>query len=179
VGGFTTAAPMIAAVEGAARRAAAEEVQIAVAADLAKDATLLRLEGDVALGRTFAVRASVAYKGFWVRRTVSVSQDEEPSAAWADAAARFRAVAGELGSGADLAGKINGGFKHWSLNGPFGGNPLADLADDGGIYRRIGTGSVVNLSVQAETADGPWLGSGPVLLADNGDYRENSQAIFS
>ena len=180
-GGFDRAAPLIAAVEGTARRAAAEEVQIAIAPDLAQDTTFRRLEGDAVLGSCHAVRATVAYKGFWVRRTVTLSQGGEMSAAmsanWADAAARFRAAAAGLGTGAAAATAIDGGFKHWSLTGPFGGNPLADLADSVSAYRRIGAGSIVNLAVHMETADGPWLGSGPVLLAAGSD--DAAQPLFA
>ena len=164
--GFERASALIGAIDGAARRAAAEDVQIAVAPDLAQGTDFLRFEGDAALGATFAVRVTVAYKGFWVRRTVSLSRGEAP-ASWADAAARLRAVIEALGTGAELSDHMNSAFRHWSAVGPVGGHPLADLADQAAKYRRIGAGSVVSLSVNTDLPDGPWLGGGPVHLAAN------------
>lgn len=58
---------MIAAVERAARNLGAEEIYIAVARDLDRDCRLMRIEGAAELGQTFALRATIAYKGTWVR----------------------------------------------------------------------------------------------------------------
>ena len=90
---------IVAAVEGAARRLGAEEVYVAAAPDLARDRRLVRIEssssGEPALGARFAVRASVAYKGSWVRRVVTIDRDvtaartEDAAAAFAEAVARL------------------------------------------------------------------------------------------
>jgi Creatinase/Prolidase N-terminal domain len=70
---------IVAAVEGEARRLGAEEVYVAAAPDLARERRLVRIEsgssGQPALGARFAVRASVAYKGSWVRRAVTLDCD--------------------------------------------------------------------------------------------------------
>jgi hypothetical protein len=58
---------MIAAVERQARLLGAEEIYLAAAPDLARDARFIRIEGEAALGKRFALRATVAYKGTWVR----------------------------------------------------------------------------------------------------------------
>ncbi len=58
---------MIAAVERQARLLGAEEIYLAAAPDLARDARFIRIEGERALGRHFALRATVAYKGAWIR----------------------------------------------------------------------------------------------------------------
>ena len=58
---------IIAAVEAQARMLGAEEIYIAAAPDLARDRRLRRIEGAAALGARFALRATVAYKGTWVR----------------------------------------------------------------------------------------------------------------
>ncbi len=87
------AGEIVAAVEQEARRSGAEEIYVAIAPDLVRDRRLLRIEGEPALGRRFAVRASVAYKGCWVRRAVTVDRDgagpEAAQAAFADAVARL------------------------------------------------------------------------------------------
>jgi hypothetical protein len=90
---------IVAAVEGEARRFGAEEVYVAAATDLARDRRLVRIEtthsGEPALGARFAVRASVAYKGSWVRRVVTIDRDvtagcsEDAAAAFAEAVARL------------------------------------------------------------------------------------------
>jgi hypothetical protein len=68
-----------AAVEGEARRLGAEEIYVAAAPDLDRDRRLVRVECTSAagpvLGRRFAVRASVAYKGCWVRRALTIDRD--------------------------------------------------------------------------------------------------------
>jgi hypothetical protein len=88
-----SAGEMVAALERDARRNGAEEVYVAMAPDLARDPRLLRIEGEPSLGRRFAVRASVAYKGSWVRRAVTVDRDdalsEAAQAAFAEAIARL------------------------------------------------------------------------------------------
>jgi len=66
---------IVAAVEKEARRRGAEEVYAAMAPDLARDRRLVRIEGAPRLGRRFSVRVSVAYKGSWVRRVVTVDRD--------------------------------------------------------------------------------------------------------
>jgi hypothetical protein len=71
---------IVGSVEGEARRLGAEEVYVAVAPDLARDRRLVRMEsgpsGEPALGERFAVRASVAYKGSWVRQVRTLVRTE-------------------------------------------------------------------------------------------------------
>lgn len=65
---------MIAAVERQARLLGAEEIYVAAAPDLARDARFVRIEGEQALGKHFALRATVAYKGTWIRLTRAFSE---------------------------------------------------------------------------------------------------------
>src|SRR4029079_10819363 len=62
-------------VEQAARLAGAEETFIAVAPDLDADRRLNRTSQPTPLADRFAVRASIAYKGAWVRRTRTFAKD--------------------------------------------------------------------------------------------------------
>jgi hypothetical protein len=96
---------ILAAVEGEARRLGAEEVYVAAAPDLARDRRLVRIEagaaGAPALGARFAVRASVAYKGNWVRRVVTIGRDGaaaggQEAAAGLAAAEAFAAAVAQL-----------------------------------------------------------------------------------
>jgi hypothetical protein len=88
-----SAGEIVAAVEQEARRRGAEEIYVAMAPDLASDGRFQRMEGELSLGRRFAVRASVAYKGSWVRRAVTVDRDgalsEAAQGVLADAIARL------------------------------------------------------------------------------------------
>jgi hypothetical protein len=70
-------------VEQHARLAGAEEAYIAVAPDLDADRRLNRTSQPTPLADRFAVRASIAYKGCWVRRTRTFAKNG--SAAKADA----------------------------------------------------------------------------------------------
>jgi|SRR5579862_636543 len=58
---------MIAGIEAKARNLGAEEIYIAAAPDLDRDCRFRRIEGEVSRGKEFALRATVAYKGTWVR----------------------------------------------------------------------------------------------------------------
>ena len=62
-------------VEKHARLAGAEEAYIAVAPDLATDRRLTRVSKPIQLADRFAVRASIAYKGAWLRRTRTFARD--------------------------------------------------------------------------------------------------------
>lgn len=64
-----------AAVEKRARLDGAEEIYVAIATDLDQSRSFLRISGAHLLGRRFAVRVTVAYKGSWVRRTRTFSYD--------------------------------------------------------------------------------------------------------
>ncbi|MFT5485623.1 MAG: hypothetical protein ACI9JL_002178 [Paracoccaceae bacterium] len=64
---YTRTGPLTAAIEGPARLAGAEEVIVELAADLAENAALRRLDGNFDLGARYALRVSLAYKGHWVR----------------------------------------------------------------------------------------------------------------
>jgi len=76
---------MIGSVEMTARRLGAEEIYVAAAPDLDRDARFKRIEGEAALGKSFALRATVAYKGAWIRLVRAVGE----AAVAHDAAARF------------------------------------------------------------------------------------------
>ena len=77
-----------ASVEQNARLAGAEETYIAVAPDLAADRRLNRTSQPTPLADRFAVRASIAYKGCWVRRTRTFAKDTAKADAWFDGVVR-------------------------------------------------------------------------------------------
>jgi hypothetical protein len=152
-------ARVLAAVEAHARAAGAEEVYLAAAPDLARDSRLLRVEGEASLGASFALRATVAYKGSWVRllRTFGRSAAGEGAA---DLAAAVAALPSDRGFA---------GFSSWLVEGCRGGQPLAPLM--GSQVQRANLPPRSLISVQAKFAiDGqPVLIGAPALLGAPGE----------
>jgi len=156
---------IIARVEAQARELGAEEIYVAAAPDLARDRSLRRIEGDAAAGESFALRATVAYKGSWVRLTRTLSSAEMPASLSEEAAARFaRAVAGlPDGCGFD-------NFSSWLVEGCRVAQPLEALTGSQiGEVHRPTPGALV--SVQASLAvDGrPILIAAPAVLGEQGE----------
>ena len=117
---------MIAAVESQARQLGAEEIYVAAAPDLERDARFKRIEGEAPLGESFALRATVAYKGTWVRLVRSVCD----TAITQEAAARFAQAVASLPSDRGFAG-----FRSWLVEGCRMAQPLDPL-----IGSRLGEG---------------------------------------
>jgi hypothetical protein len=112
---------IIAAVEGAARGLGAEEVYVAAAPDLGRDRRLIRIEGGMALGDSFALRATVAYKGTWIRLVRTFRRDGAVASGDA-AAARLAAAVAELPSARGLAS-----LSSWLVEGCRIAQPLEPL----------------------------------------------------
>ncbi len=108
----------IAAVETTARERGAEEIYIAAAADLDKDSRFVRIEGEAVPGKTFALRATVAYKGVWVRLVRSFCD----RAVAQQAAAQFAQAAARLPGGEGFVG-----FRSWLVEGCRLSQPLDPL----------------------------------------------------
>ncbi|MGE0626892.1 MAG: hypothetical protein AB7O43_03650 [Hyphomicrobiaceae bacterium] len=160
----TDAGRAVAAVEGEARRLGAEEVYPGIAADLKASTRLVRLEGAAKLGTVAAVRASVAYKGAWVRMTRTIARDAAHADAVRRATEQFAAAAARLpDTGALLASKT------WLAEGCRTTLPLEALAGSVVDEPLSLTGTPI-VSVQATyDVDGmPVLVGAPVLLGRNG-----------
>ncbi len=117
---------MIAGAESKARALGAEEIYIAAVPDLERDTRFRRIEGEAALGKTFALRATVAYKGTWIRLVRSVCD----TAIVQEAAARFAQAVALLPSDRGFAG-----FRSWLVEGCRMTQPLDPL-----IGSRLGEG---------------------------------------
>lgn len=112
----------LALAEGVARRAGAEELYLAAASDLASDHRFRRIDGPAAPGASFAVRATIAYKGSWTRVTRTVFRDEAAAALSDRAAEMFAAAVAKL---PDIDGFK--GFASWSIEGCRTAQPLDPL----------------------------------------------------
>jgi hypothetical protein len=155
-----TDAAAIAAVEGGARRDGAEDVFVAIAPDLLRDDRFVRAQGEpVALGEAFALRATVAYKGHWVRvaRTIVRGQGNHASVA-----AAFEELA-------EAATRLpgTGGFGNastWLVEATTRSQPLEPMAGStlNGASRPI-AGTVVTISMTVPIGGLPILVAGPAL----------------
>lgn len=153
-----TAGAVTGPAERAARLDGAEEVYVAIAPDLARDARLARLGGDVPLGPRFALRLSVARHGVWIRRTRTFGPGMDGLDAW------FDGLAAGLDPSAPTAGQIappaGTTLRDWRLEAPRGTRPLAGIAQPG--RETGGPVPYAVLSLALDTPRGPWLAAGPV-----------------
>ena len=152
---------MIAEVEREARRLGAEEIYIAAAPDLVRSPHFTRIEGEATLSESFALRATVAYKGVWVRLVRAFGKP----AIVQEAAVRFAQAVAQLPSEQGFAG-----FDTWLVEGCRLAQPLEPLM--GSRLQRANPPSVGALaSVQGTlTVDGRRVPVGaPVLLGASGE----------
>ncbi len=153
----------IAAVETTARERGAEEIYIAAAPDLEKDARLIRVEGEAVHGKTFALRATVAYKGTWVRLIRSFCE----RAIAQQAAAQFAQAVAQLPGSAGFTG-----FRSWLVEGCRMAQPLDPL-----IGSRIGSesaqsplpGALVSVQGVLTVSGQTVLVGAPVLVGQSGE----------
>jgi hypothetical protein len=160
-------------VEKHARLAGAEEVYVAIAPDLAADARFNRVSRPIPLADRFAVRASIAYKGSWVRRTRTFAED----AAVAAADVWFSGVISNIESGKPFAGQLaarldalpGATLKNWMVESCVGSYPLAVVTSSRspGSYAPI-DGSFLVLTIELSLGSGPWIGSAPLIVGKPG-----------
>lgn len=155
-------------IEQHARLAGAEEAYIAVASDLAADRRLNRTSQPTPLADRFAVRASIAYKGAWVRRTRTFAKDG--SAAKADA--WFAGLTASLESGKPIAAQIDVGLKElpgatltgWTAESCTGSYPLSAIASSRGVANAVPVnGQYLVLTVELSLSGAPWIGAAPLI----------------
>ena len=152
---------MLAAAEATARQHGAEEIYLAAAPDLAIDHRLRRIEGEIARGVSFAVRASVAYKGSWVRMVRTIGSGKAASEA---AVAQFAAAVGGLPSSRGF-----GNFTTWAVEGCRLTQPL-ELLMASGVAPPISLWpSLVSIQARIDIDGTPVLVGVPALLGQNGE----------
>jgi hypothetical protein len=152
---------IVAAVEYAARSAGAEEVYVAVAPDVDRDRRLIRLNAaGTVLGATFAVRASVAYKGVWTRVVRTFSRDSARAASFPQAVHRLAEAARHLSSAGAFAG-----LPWWLVESSSGTQPLEPAMGSTLSSRRVPhPGSLVSLQALVAGDAGPVLVGAPAIV---------------
>jgi creatinase/prolidase-like protein len=153
-------------VEKHARLGGAEEAYIAVAPDLAADRRMIRVAGTLPLAGRFAVRASVAYKGAWVRRIRSFARDDAGAAVFSRADTWLTGLASSIAAGTPLAAQIAEACK--SLPGAelrallaescVGSYPLE------AVSRVPADGDFLVLTVELAIDGVSWLGATPAIV---------------
>jgi Creatinase/Prolidase N-terminal domain len=154
---------IIAAVEARARGDGAEEVYVAAAPDLRRDRRFRRIEGEAAVGDTFAVRATVAYKGTWVRVLRTLTRDRTvPEEA---ATARLASAVAHLPSEDGFAG-----FSSWLVEGCRIAQPLEPLMGSRvGTLHPLAPGALVSVQASLEIDGAPLLIGAPALIGKDGE----------
>lgn len=152
----------LAAVEAEARRHGAEEIYLAAAPDLARDTRLRRIEGEIAAGSSFALRASVAYKGSWVRLVRTVHRDRAD--ACREAAERLSAAAAQLPSSRGFAD-----FPAWLVEGCRLTQPLDALMGSRVAVPTTPLPRLVSVEARVEIDGVPVLVGAPALLGEPGE----------
>jgi len=160
-------------VEKQARLQGAEEAYIAVAPDLAADRRMIRVSGPLPLTDRFALRASIAYKGSWVRRTRSFARDPAGRQALGRADAWFEQLVSSIVAGPSIGAQISAHMdalpgatvSNWMAESPIGSYPLQAVASSRAPGRDgVPDGGFMVLNI-ALTLDGmPWLGAAPVFV---------------
>jgi hypothetical protein len=158
-------------IEKHARLAGAEEIYVAVAPDLAADRRLNRVSKPVPLAARFAVRASVSYKGCWVRRVRTFAKDRSAAkaGAWIDQLVRSIEAGKPLASQieAHVTGLPSATLKSWLAESCIGSYPLSVVASS----RAPGKDTLVNgqflvLTVELSLDGAPWIGAAPLIVGE-------------
>jgi hypothetical protein len=156
-------------VEKHARLAGAEEAYIAIAPNLAADRRLARISQPVQLADRFAVRASIAYKGSWVRRVRTFAKDG--SAAQADA--WFADAVSSLQAGKPIAAQLSdrlvrlpgAELKGWMVESCTGSYPLSVVGSSRSSEGDIPMdGQFLVLTIELSMAAIPWIGAAPLIV---------------
>jgi Xaa-Pro aminopeptidase len=156
-------------IEKHARLAGAEEAYIAVAPDLAADRRLTRVSKPTRLADRFAVRASIAYKGAWLRRTRTFARDDKT----ARADAWFEGVIRRIEAGKPISGQLaacvealsDATLEFWMVESCVGSYPLSVMASSRmpGRDPSIEGGFFV-LTIGLLLHGGHWIGTSPLIV---------------
>jgi hypothetical protein len=170
----TDAGELAGAVEKHARLNAAEEAYIAVAPDLDSDRRLIRVTQGVSLGRRYAVRASIAYKGSWVRRMRTFARDSLGASVIGRGDGWLRQLVSSLPADEPLNAVLAGAVANlpgaelasWMVETSIGSYPLEVIASSRSAARdSLPAGAFVVLTVELKIEGVLWLGAMPAFIA--------------
>ena len=155
-------------IERHARLAGAEEAYIAVAPDLAVDRKFVRVSKPLRLGDRFAARASIAYKGSWVRRIRTFASDETSAKAEAWFANFVLTLKPGTPIGAQLAIAVKSlpeaKISNWMVESCIGSYPLQVIASSRAGDQAFAENQFVVLTVELSLGGAPWIGAAPQIV---------------
>jgi hypothetical protein len=157
------------AIEKHARLAGAEEIYVAVAPDLAADRRLSRMSKPIPLAERFAVRASVAYKGCWVRRVRTFAKDGIAAQvdAWFDQLVRSIETGKPLTDqiAASLTKLSGAPLDSWFAESCVGSYPLSVIASSRAASSNTPlNGQFLVLTVELSLDGMPWIAAAPLVV---------------
>ncbi len=155
-------------VEKSIRDSRAEDVQVTIAPNLARDNRFLRVDQANDIGDSFAIRASLAYKSTWVRRTRSIALKPELAARFAELEGAIDALIARRDSTrpidaqvrAAIANAPGASLAQWTLEDCRGSYPLEIVAREGDAAAIAGPCSV--LTVHARLGEAFWVATRPI-----------------
>ncbi|MFL4967363.1 MAG: aminopeptidase P family N-terminal domain-containing protein [Xanthobacteraceae bacterium] len=172
-GAATDAGSIAGEVEKHARLNGAEEAYIAVAPDVKSDRRMIRAAPALALGDRFALRASIAYKGHWVRRARIFAKNaaDRTSIARADHwfAELMRSIEPVQPLAEHIAARIGqlpgGALVSWMAESSIGSYPLQVVAGSHSPSNRApAERDLLVLSLELTIDGSPWLGAAPAIV---------------
>src|SRR5581483_11791404 len=134
------------------------------------DWRMARITQATPLGTRFAVRASLAYKGAWVRvaRTIDRSANGWESAG--AAATQFQQALAALRPGHELGDSLTShlkGLQDWTAESSTGNQPLKVVASaKWRPYVEPEPQSLLVVTARLDLKQGPWIGAAPVLISE-------------
>jgi len=171
--GAADAGALAGLVERQARLRGAEEAYIAVAPNLAADRRMIRVSGALPLADRFALRASVAYKGSWVRRTRTFASDAAGRRAVSRADAWFEKLVSAIVAGQSIGAQIGARIdalpgatlNGWMAESSIGSYPLQTVASSRAPdHNGVSAGGFLVVTVELALDGMPWLGAAPAFV---------------
>jgi hypothetical protein len=157
-------------VEKHARLAGAEEAYIAVAPDLAADRRLNRTSQPTPLAACHAVRASISYKGCWVRRSRTFGGPDRADAWFANLTRSLQAGT-PIGTQLTTRAKefADATLQSWLAESCTGSYPLSAFASSrAGRQDALKSGQFLVLTVELSVDGAPWIGAAPLIVGQQG-----------
>jgi hypothetical protein len=153
-------------IEKHARLAGAEEAYIAIAPDLAADRRLNRTSQPTPLAACHAVRASISYKGCWVRRTRTFGGPDQANAWFANL---VRSLEAGTPLGTQLMARVTeltgATLRSWVAESCTGSYPLSAVASSrAGGQDALRSGQFLVLTVELSVDGAPWIGAAPLIV---------------
>jgi hypothetical protein len=175
--GAGKAGDLLGQIEQSLRNAGAEETYLAIVPELSIESGFIRNPGEVALGKSFAVSISMAFKGSWIRRTSCFAA--KPAAApmisaceawWHETVGRIKPHAGIGLQLEAMVQELPGAqLRSWTVEACRGSYPLESIGSsrDEDDFTPL-PGRLLVLSVAVSVDGMPWFTAAPFIVREDG-----------